>query len=172
LILSQGMTPQNGMLLTKRIDALVQSGLISRAMRDRLCGHNQANDDNRAGKIWFCFYAPRIAGRSGIERFFRSWGGEALYNWHERDVETGPVLTSIGEPVLVEAEVPIASFGHILGFAMKIARRYIVSRGYRSREPVDHEDYAKTPLPNGCIRRIVRLTDSDFAALTGSDRWV
>jgi tripartite-type tricarboxylate transporter receptor subunit TctC len=66
-------------LLRRRINAIEADHLVSAGVAHRLRSENQANDADRANMIWFCFYPPYIGGESGIARFFRSWGGEALY---------------------------------------------------------------------------------------------
>jgi hypothetical protein len=52
---------------------------------ERQKSENQSDEKYRKNMIWFCFFLPKIAGEHGIMRFFRSWGGEALYNSHEKD---------------------------------------------------------------------------------------
>lgn len=79
-IVAHGMTPPNARILNSRVAALEGSGIICADVAARLRANNQADESNRAGRLWFCFFAPHIAGESGIERFFRSWDGEALYN--------------------------------------------------------------------------------------------
>jgi hypothetical protein len=101
------MQPPNADLLRHRIQALYDGGLNQSPDRRPVAKENLAGDANRAGKIWFCFFPPRLGGQSGIERFFRHWGGEALYVYHERDDETGAVLRSIGTPCIIEADVSI-----------------------------------------------------------------
>ena len=98
-IKSHGMQPPNLQVLSERIRRAQADGIIEDKIAERLIAENQAGDNNRKGMIWFCFFEPRIAGQSGIERFFRCWGGEALYNSHERDPSTGQALRMIGRPL-------------------------------------------------------------------------
>src|SRR5206468_12583890 len=75
---------------------------------------------------------------------FRSnWGGEALYNSHDNDLETDPVLKIIGVPCLVEAVVPIASLRHV-GAALKLALRFLVSRGFETKERLEYRSEEHT----------------------------
>jgi hypothetical protein len=121
--------------------------------------------------VWFCFFRPGDAGESGIVRFFRHWGGEALYNSHEDDAITSPALRRIGTPSIVEADVPIASLEPNGGLASKVVRRFLITRGLRTVEPTDHEDRIKRSLSAENVRRVIRYPDPDFVALTGCDRW-
>lgn len=172
LVLTHGLRLPTPAMLHQRIDAVVAAGLLSPAIADVLKTRNQADDENRAGKVWFCFFPPRDAGEGGIERFFRHWGGEALYNSHEDDPVTSPALRIIGTPALIEANVPISSLGkpnYCVPF--NLARRFVISRGYQTREPVELEDCIRYPLPAERIGRVIRFPDSDFIGLTGCDQW-
>ncbi len=171
IVLNQGLALPNLALLSRRIDDLIDAGLLDPETAGRLKARNQAADGNRAGMLWFCFYPPRRAGESGIERFFRHWGGEALYNSHEDDPLTAPVLAGLGGACLIEADVPIASLPPQGGLYTKIYRRFLASLGARIREPMDHEDRMKRPLPADSVRRVVRFPEPDFLALTGCADW-
>ena len=171
-ILSQGMQPPSQAVLADRIDRLRSAKLIDTQIAERLKRENQANENNRAGMIWFCFFSPHVAGQSGIERFFRSWGGEALYNCHERDPITGPILTKIGTPCLIEADVPIASFPRYTFLESHVYRQFLINRGFETSEPCEHEDRATLPLPSENIRRVIRFPEDDFLTLTGCADWI
>jgi hypothetical protein len=167
---THGMQLPNVEMLRRRIDDLKNNGLITAQIAERLRSKNQAHEQNRQGKIWFCFFPPYIAGESGIESLLRHWGGEALYNSHDRDPETGPVLRTIGIPCLVEADVPIASLGKV-GPAFNITLRFLLSRGFEVKERLEYEGRAERALPEDRIRRIIRFPDSEFFALTKADEW-
>jgi hypothetical protein len=171
-ITTHGMTPPSAQILDTRIADLERAGILPADIAARLRAKNQASECTRAGRIWFCFFEPHIAGQSGIERFFRSWGGEALYNSHEDDPLTGPVLAGIGTPCLIEAEVPIASLPTPDGLSLKVYRLFLASRGHRLRNTApEHEDRAIVPLPATTIRRIIRHPELDFVRLTKCNEW-
>lgn len=170
-IVRSGMQLPDGAMLRRRIDALVASGQLPADVGDRLAAHNQADESNRAGRLWFCFFPPRQAGEHGIGRFFRHWGGEALYNSHEGDPVTSPILRAIGTPCLIEADVPVASLAPGAGLAMKLVRIYLICRGYKTDEPVEHEDRGVQPIAADCVRRVIRYPDRDFIELTGCATW-
>lgn len=170
LIRKNGMQPPSQDMLCQRIDELENASVISPSMAARLRYENQADDSNRAGRIWFCFFPPHHAGESGIERFFRRWGGEALYNFHESDPETGVVLTGVGQPCLIEAEVQIDGLREN-SLAFVIYRRYLVSRGCEIDHDLDYEDYSTTAIPATSVRRIIVFPESDFLGLTECNKW-
>jgi len=168
---STGMQPPNATILGRRIQALLQTGSIEQPIAERLLAENLANEDSRAGKIWFCFFPPERGGQSGIDRFFRHWGGEALYAYHETDPETGPILRGIGIPCVIEADVLVSTLEIHSFLDIKIARRYLISRGFETGEPTDHEDRAKSSIAAANIRRVIRHPGGDFCDLTGCRSW-
>ena len=170
-ILANGMQVPDREMLCSRINALERAGVVEPGISERLKERNQADESSRAGKIWFCFYPPRLAGQGGIERLFRSWGGEALYNSHEDDPLSGSVLNKIGVPCIVEAYVPIAALPERCGLDFKIIRNYLVNRGLKTSEELDHEGYAEEPIPMKNIARVIRFPEKDFLRLTGCNRW-
>jgi hypothetical protein len=54
---------------------------------------------------------------------------------------------------------------------MKVARRYLMSCGLRTVEPVDHEDAITAPLAAGHVRKVIAFPSDEFVALTGCDEW-
>lgn len=170
-ILNSGMSLPNLTMLHERIANVAAVGILEEAITQRLMQKNQANDNNRAGMIWFYFFPPHIAGQWGIERFFRSWGGEALYNSHEDDPITGPALAKIGIPCIIEALIPIGSLPHYSWLEKKLIRRFLIGRGFVTGEDLDHEDHAVNPIPAENIIRVIRFPDADFISLTGCDEW-
>ena len=170
-IMLNGMQLPNKQMLDRRIQSIQGAGLIESYIATRLKNENQAICSNRAEMIWFCFYRPYIAGQSGIQRLFRSWGGEALYNSHEKDPQTGPILKSIGTPCLIEANVPIADLGVHSTLCEKVARLFLIKRGLKKKKCVDHDDKANSPILSRNIKRIIQYPDPDFIALTHCNKW-
>jgi hypothetical protein len=170
-ILRNGMQLPNAEMIMRRIDALLKANQITPNIARRLKKENQCNDANRAGMIWFCFYPPLLAGERGIGRFFRHWGGEALYNSHENDQVTSPAISCVGTPCIVEANVPIASLERHGGLPFKIIRRFLISRGFKTSEPTNHDGQIKHLLPAENIQRVIRYPDPDFLSLTGCSEW-
>lgn len=166
-----GMQPPNLQILSNRIVALKEERLIDDTVAAALLVENEADQQNRSGKIWFCFYPPRHAGEGGIGRFFKYWGGEALYNSHQEHALRGPILEKIGTPCLIEAEIPIASLGHRSMLATIIVRRYFVNRGWDTNESMNYESFAVESIPACSITRVIKYPHADFIGLSGCDTW-
>lgn len=170
LIIGEGMHLPDGTTLRDRIDRLVISGRLTEDIASMLRDENESDARGRAGMLHFTFYPPHLAGEGGIERFFRHWGGEALYNSHEDNPVTSAALRTIGVPCVVEADVPIASLGKSGSTSSNIIERYQASHGAR-RQPGGLEDRIYRPLPPNSIMGVHRFPGPEFAKLTGCDHW-
>ncbi len=168
---SHGMQLPNPQMLHDRIRRVQADGFLTPQVAQRLIDENQANDSNRKGMIWFCFFEPRHAGKYGIERFFRRWGGEALYNSHEDDPTTGNALLTIGRPCVIEADVAISHFGRVTRLGDNVVRRYLLSEGFDTGESWHHDDNARGPIIKESIVRFYFHGEEEFARLTGCNSW-
>lgn len=167
---TQGMQLPNTDTLNSRIDKLVKTGLISETISKNLKGNNEANEQYRKNILHFVLQSPHLEGEGGIARFFTSWGGEALYNAHEENPVTGPVLAGIGRPCIIQARIPIANMGRAY-FNTKIARIYFKNRGLRTEEPSRHEDHTTRPIPSDDIVAIFQFPEKKFLELSGCHAW-
>jgi len=170
-IRSTGMQLPNAAILRRRIEVVRDAGLVDDEIAAQLTEKNQAGDSNSANRIWFCFFPPHQAGQSGIESLLRYWGGEALYNSHDTHPIRGPLLARLGMPCLVEADVPIESLRGPSFLDMKIARQFLVWRGFKTSEPMRHEDCVIRPLAASDIVRVIQFPESDFLDLTRCREW-
>lgn len=170
-IQTRGMSLQNRQSLCVRIDGLLDQNLIDSDIASRLKNENQADDTNRARMLWFCFFDPFIAGEGGIERFFRSWGGEALYNSHENDPETGAALLGIGLPCIIEAIVPMVNLHECYLPETQIYRVYLQSKSHHITEPTEHEGYSRFNISAHNIQYIIKYPEPRFIELTKCNEW-
>ena len=170
-IQQHGMDLPNHSLLCARITRLLRQGLFTREVAQKLMANNDANNLFRSGRLWFCFFAPRTVSQPGIERFFRSWGGEALYCRHESDPVTGPALSAIGTPCLIEADVPLAGIELRYSLVERFGRQFLLNRGLRTMEPAEHEDHTRQAVPSDRIIRVIQYPSDEFLALTGCGTW-
>lgn len=164
------MVVQNAALLNARIDKLSYEKQINNEVAQCLKNSNQANDNSRANMLWFCFFEPHLADESGIGCFFRSWGGEALYNSHEENPISGDALRKIGIPCIIKAHVPIASMIESK-FPDGAMARVLLSRDHRIRIPVEHEGYSTQNIPAENIIEITEYPSAKFNKLTNCEEW-
>lgn len=170
-IKATGMQPPNEEILSARIDAVLQAGLVSAEVAAVLKSKNQAAEANRRGCIWWCFHPPRSAGESGIGALLGTWGGEALYNWHRDDAIMGPILRSIGTPSLVEAAVPISLLNRGISPTFTFIAQYLRHKGHPVEDRLEFAGNIKDPLPAANIRRVILHPEPAFLELTGCDTW-
>ena len=162
---------QNAASLSKRISSLVENEVLSADVAQRLINKNQADESNRANMLWFCFYEPYLAGRSGIECFFRSWGGEALYNHHEGDPVTGKALLNIGTPCIVKAEIPISSLNGSFYPDSTMIRVFLLQRGHKLKNGIEHEGFSTNNIDSKNIVKVIEYPSDQFIKLTKCDEW-
>lgn len=166
-----GLWPLSPERLVGRVQARVAAGDISDHLGKRLLGAHQAGDRYRAGLIWFIFTRATLQDEHAVCRFFQSWGGEALYNSHEHDEETGSLLRGIGVPCIVEAAVP-ADRLHLFGSVGEaLIAVYLGRRRIPTTRSGGVEGHIQGQLGAAHIRRIIRASDPVFQQLTRHRRW-
>lgn len=121
--------------------------------------------------LWFFFFDPFLAGEDGVGRLFRSWGGEALYNSHERDTVTGPFLRSIGIPCIVKADVPIRFLQDCFFPDRAMVRVLLSNLGHELPLPVEHEAFSTQDIPAERILDVFQYPSREFAELSQCDTW-
>jgi hypothetical protein len=55
--------------------------------------------------------------------------------------------------------------------SIKTVRRFLISRGFRSEEPIAHEDKLVQPLAASNIRRTIRFPELELLGLRGCREW-
>ena len=137
----------------------------SRALRSR----NQIGDSNRSGRTWFIFTRAPLRDKSGIERLFRSWGGEALYNSHEDDHRTGSLVRGIGSPRIVVAAVPVVGLQCFMDVGERLINVWCAKRGICTGHNPNFEGYVRNDVSGQSILRIISSTDAELTRHTNSD---
>jgi hypothetical protein len=170
-IRQQGLQLLSVELLCRRVEALTTAGAITDQQARRLLGYNQAAEDNRSGRTAFFFTRAQLKDHAGLDHLCRSWGGEALYNYHEDDPETGPLLRSIGIPSIVAAAVRVADIEPHFDIGQRLVNIWCVQRGIVTELPLDFGGVVRTHTPAASILRIIGISDPEFLALTAHDRW-
>jgi hypothetical protein len=165
----EGMSLQNLNTLKERIELLKNSGLLHVQVGELLIADNQADDSNRKEMLWFCFFPPYKASQRGIERFFRSWGGEALYNSHESNSFTGNALAEIGTPCVIEAYIAVSGF-QSYSFELNLIHRYMAHKGWHDKMGL-YENFTRTAIPPKDIISVIQYPNKRFFQLTRCKEW-
>lgn len=176
-ILQNGMSLQDLNTLSKRIDILQEKGLVNSDIAKELKTNNNANEEGRSHMLWFCFFEPFIAGRSGIQHFFQYWGGEALYGLHQKDPtigiypKTGIILQKIGIPCIVKAIVPMNYLAEYCLPVDNMFRVFLESKGHILDHPTEQEGYSFKSIPSENILKIIKYPSQEFVTLTKCGEW-
>jgi hypothetical protein len=166
-----GLQPLSSAKLQSRIEQRIKARDIPATLGERLLVEHQADDDNRKGMIWFVNSRSVLDDYSGLFRLFRNWGGESLYNSHERDPETGPLLKSLGVPCIVVAAIPIGKFQIFSDIGDKIIWSFLKKHHVEIDHSPELEGYMEEPVPPARIREVITHGDPRFELLTRSNSW-
>lgn len=158
-------------LLERRLEALLAEDGISSSVHTALMEQHQASDENRASMLWFGFTRRPLRDEWGIARFFRSWGGEALYNSHEDRKTTGPALRIPGRPSIITAVVPVEGVNSFMSVGQRLVNIWCEGKGISAGHGAEFEGYVKADVPASCILEITQLGDTAFNEMTRHEEW-
>lgn len=168
-IQANGLSPLSQELVKSRVRAAQHDGLIDRRLADKIIGYNQCKERGRAGLLWFIFIPGILRDQGAVERFFRSWGGEAIYWGREGDAD-GTALTRIGEPTIVEAAVPAEKIQTYCSVGERFANFFLHGRGVQISANPQWEGYVKDHIPE--VIRVITAAQKEFVELTDSENWI
>ncbi len=129
-IISNGLVPLNEEFSRKRIEILIQKKKISQESSKKIIHNNKMNLDSRRDKVYLSHCVSSLTKEYGFYRFFRYWGGEAIYSSHEKDELVASELKKIGLPCIVVASIVFSEFkntnlliDNLIGIWIDSARR-------------------------------------------------
>ncbi|HET9177392.1 MAG TPA: hypothetical protein VFQ24_03455 [Terriglobia bacterium] len=163
----EGLKLSSPEFLRDRIERAVKEDHLPRALADALLEKNQADDPNRLGMVGFVNARSLLKNVSCVHRFFESWGGEGLYNSHEDDHITGPVLKQIGEPHVVVAALPAKALHTGSELGEYFINAFLRSIGLRTKGYAEFESYVTKPVSKEQILAVIGSSDWRFTLLTG-----
>jgi hypothetical protein len=170
-VAANGMRVLSNVLFEERVERAIAARLLTADDAAGLRGRNQISDVNRSGMCWFVFTRTPLSDESGIERLFRSWGGEALYNSHEDDEQTGPRLRKIGSPRIIVAAVPAARVHCFMDVGQRLINIWCAKQSIRTGHYPDFEGYVRGDIPGRSIVRVIHHSDAEFVELTKHTDW-
>lgn len=126
---------------------------------------------HRTGKIWLCPNRSTLRDNGAVHRFFRSWGGEAIFKG-QADPMIMDALSKIGLPCIVKCNVP---FPDINPFHTSHAERFVskfVSRSIEYPHPSPAFDMSiGRDLKADEVLNIIDISNPAFAKLTEYETW-
>ncbi len=169
---ANGLQLLSANFLQERISRRIEAGDIPQSIGHQLLNMHQAGDQSRQGNLCFINMISVLRSEGAVGRLFRSWGGEALYNSHEDDLETGPSLRRIGTPCIWIVVLPIGQ-GAVTwrNVGERFVRAYLAHRGAATGNGANIETRLFKPLPRDSIINVARYDDPAFEKLTGCSMW-
>lgn len=171
-IKQHGLTPLSHELVRRRLDAAVQAGHLNQQTASELYDGALLDEaiGRRLGMTWFVFCRNTLREEHGLYRFFKYWGGEAVYVRPEHQ-ELGQKLASFGTPSIVVTSVPIAGLQTFCPIAERMLRVFIAHRNL----PLDHdhefEGHVQAPVRGTRILQLLTPRDDEFERLTCYSTW-
>ena len=90
-----------------------------------------------------------------------------MYNSHEDDPETGPVLKGIGQPYIVVAGLPANELCAGRTLTECFINVFLRSAGITTRNKAEFESSVEKPVPAKCLTHVISSADARFTLLTG-----
>ncbi len=86
--------------------------------------------------------------QSGVYKFFRGWGGESIYNCHEIDEISRPIVMSASKPCIIRpALIPNKINFYIPNISTKLVEGFLQKRGIRTPNKPQFDTHIKHQLP-------------------------
>ena len=175
IIKQDGLRILTADLVNKKLDRSLSHGYLTKAEYECIKNsphlfeslHNQL--DSRTGMIHFCASRTTLRDDHAVFRFFRCWGGEALYRGHEQDSH---VIGRIGMPCIVVCAIPFTRISQGFRELSEHFLRYLVS------DELGLTDFYLTVdirieenLRSSEILDIIEYSDPRFEELTTVSSW-
>ena len=177
-IKQEGLRILTSDLVNKKLDQCLSHGYLKQAEYERIKNSphlsESLNDqlDSRTGKIHFCASRTTLRDDNAVFRYFRSWGGEALYRGHEQDSRLAHVLGRIGVPCIVICAIPFTRIKQGFRELSEHFLLYLVSNELGLTDLSLAVDIStEENLRSSEILDIIECSDPRFEELTAESSW-
>jgi hypothetical protein len=157
--------------LHRRLSKVEASGSMPALIIAALRASNLAAQTNRSGRTCFCFTRETFRDERAVHRLLRSWGGEAMYAHHERDLRIGSVLRKVGTPCIVVAAIPVEDIKTYVPIGECLVNMWCGKHNIRTEHAPGFEGHTRKDTGAANIVRVVEFGDAEFDALTGHRQW-
>lgn len=163
-ILQNGLKPLYVDFQYKRIQRIINDGLLDKRIGEIIFDKGQIDIENRENLTFFFHSTETLKDEDCLHRLFRSWGGEAFYHLVEDIPEVFCKINQIGIPCIVEFTVDyeICNFWDL---ELRIINYWLNPNGY----DIDFDNWVSNKvLPT---LRIIQFNDDEFEKLTEFRSW-
>lgn len=178
MILNSGMQILSHELVAMKFRLARDAGYISREQYNTLLEHQEIKESvnnrhgKRSGMIWFCPNRSTLKESDSVYRLFRSWGGEAVYVFHEEGKNAIPILRKIGKPCIVKCAIPIVDIKHYSRYLSERFISFSVANEIEYPEPSpDFDMNVIRNLVSGEVVEIINVDNPKFLELTNYNLW-
>ena len=166
-------------LIAVRLNDALTEGVLPREAYEHISNSDtlkksvsDQGQGRRKGMIWFVASKETLKQSGSVYRFFKFWGGEALYNNHEADKKISPYLKSIGVPCIIKASIPFSEGQHPIEYYVEnFICRDIFDEIRCSQYSDELNIYVKRNLCFTEILEVITVTDPRFEQLTNYMKW-
>jgi hypothetical protein len=177
-IKNNGLMILTSELVHTRIKQAFEQGLLSLDEKEYLISSDHIktklsdNWGDRTGMLWFCSTKSTLLEEFYVHRFFRSWGGEAIYVGHEEDSKISDRLRQIGRPCIIRCSIPFSNTNHFCSSFSEYLISFFVSEEIEYPEPgYEFDVYTKSSLSADKTLEIISIEDPEFEILTAYKNW-
>lgn len=164
-----GLALPSTIFLRKRLQTAVELGHFTQDEMQQLIAQNAYLEQPiRENVLHFVCGYSALKNDSGIQKFFRCWGGEAIFNEHENQTALFPKLCQIGIPYIIKVKLEQKSG---INLAERLESTYLYNRNKIEILDAAYDDYIRIPLPRKQILEIIPFNDPDFIKLTAHHEW-
>jgi hypothetical protein len=164
-----GLALPSTTFLSKKLQAAGEFGYFNQEEIQQLIAHNSYLEmPGRENLLYFvCGYSALKDG-GGIYKFFRCWGGEAIFNSYQNQLPLFLKLCLIGIPCIIKAKFKQKSG---VNLAESLESTFLYNRNMIECLEAGYEVVLSTPLLREHIIKIIHSDDPNFKKLTAYHEW-
>jgi hypothetical protein len=172
-VISIGLRRHSRALFETRVADAVAAEVLAPNAAKVLLEDGQIGDPGRDNLLHVILDVETLRDEGAVGDLLRHWGGEAIYNNAGRSrMGAGTVLTSVGEPVIVEVCFPVASLADpFVSIGERLANRFLDRLGVSTADGWRCDGKLRRDLSGAEIVRLIVPSDPYFEALTRQSTW-
>lgn len=170
-IICEGLKVLSLELLEEKLKGAAGDGYLSEVECKEAISNNQVEDMGRVGTIHFCFSSKLLRDENGVIRLLSNWGGEALYNTHEKHTNLGLALRGIGRPCIVISAIPVHQVNSYCSVAERLLNIWCSNRNICTGSNPLFEGHITNSVNSENIQSITSKDEDNFSHLTNYKVW-
>lgn len=171
-IQSIGMEASNNFLQRKIAQAVTQKVFSFDFASYLLSKKLHVQQGTRRGKLYFVCGKSELQHEDVISKFFRCWGGEAIFNLHENDNFSWPILSTLGKPCIIKTALIPEKLVLLPNISERLETSFLQTKGVSTSDSAGFDTLIRGGLlPPTQILKIIDINDPEFPTLTNYKSW-